>query len=199
MAACFDQLFSDGELPIIAVQADLPGRRYDHIIDINLRSLNRKIQRQNTEAGFPLAVSGVQISVSQDNRTGANVWEAGVCSVIVGLRKREVLKRISTLYPRQSLERWRPNLDAETALWSTMRTGYFHQVTHKRSNGFRVTRPEGLSGRELRQLWHWFGQYKMTERFVLTGCRLTEGEIELNPGVEERLKKLASSRSRRRN
>lgn len=102
---CFDQLFIHGELPIIAVQSDLPGRRYDHIIDINLRSLNRKIQRQYTEAGFPLAVSGVQI---------------------VGLPKREVLKRISALYPQQSLERWRPNLDAETALWSTMRTGYFH-------------------------------------------------------------------------
>jgi hypothetical protein len=39
----------------------------------------------------------------------------------------------------------------------------------------------------------------MTERFVLTGCRLTDGEIEINPGVEERLKKLASNRSRRRN
>jgi hypothetical protein len=64
--------------------------------------------------------------------------------VIVGLRKREVLKRISALYPRQSLQRWRPDVDAETALWSTMRTGYFRQVTHKRSNGFKVTRPEGF-------------------------------------------------------
>jgi len=82
VAACVDHLFSEGELPIVAVSADFPGQRYEHIIDINLRSLNRKIQRQNREARFPLAVSGVQILLSQDDRTEADVWGAGVCSVI---------------------------------------------------------------------------------------------------------------------
>jgi hypothetical protein len=39
----------------------------------------------------------------------------------------------------------------------------------------------------------------VTERYALTGCRLTDGEIELNPGVEKRLKKLAVRQRRRRN
>jgi hypothetical protein len=71
VAACVDHLFSEGELPIVAVSADFPRQRYEHIIDINLRSLNHKIQRQYTEARFPLAVSAVLVSLSRDDRTEA--------------------------------------------------------------------------------------------------------------------------------
>jgi hypothetical protein len=148
--------------------------------------------------GFPLAISGVQIWASEDDRTGTDIWEAGVCSVIVALPKREVLKRIRVLYPQQSLQRWRHDLDVEEALWSTMRTGYFRQITRERADGSKITRPGGLAGSELRRLWNWFGQYKMTERYELTGCRLTDGEIKFNPGVEERLKKLNVRRRHRR-
>jgi hypothetical protein len=80
-----------------------------------------------------------------------------------------------------------------------MRTGYFRQTTHERADGSKVNRPGGLAGSELRRLWHWFGRYKMTERYQLTGCRLTDDEIEFNPGVEGRLKKLSARRSYRRN
>jgi hypothetical protein len=88
VAERFRELFSGGRLPIIAAQTDLIDQRYEDIIDINLRSLNRQIQCRYTQAGFPLAFSGVQISASRDDHTGTNVWEAGVCSVIVGLPKR---------------------------------------------------------------------------------------------------------------
>jgi hypothetical protein len=93
-----------GELPVTWVEADLPGQRYrlGHLYLINLRSLNRQIQRQYRRAGFTLAFSGVQISlndkISTKNRKfgeicniGKPLWQARVRSVIVGLPMRDVI------------------------------------------------------------------------------------------------------------
>jgi hypothetical protein len=107
-------LRDESQVPIIAVQHDLPGERYDNLFDINLRSLNRRIGRDYAQAGFPLTFSGIQLSFSYDD-TMHQVWQAGACSVIVGLPKRDVLRAIKRLYPDPSLDRWR-KLDAEEAL-----------------------------------------------------------------------------------
>jgi hypothetical protein len=193
---CLCTLISEGDLPITAIQAELPGQRYepDRLYDINLPSLNRQIQRQYTEAEFPLAFSGVGISLIEEDWTDTVFWQAHVCSVIVGPPKRDVIRAIKRLYPRQSLDRWR-DLEAVAALQSTIEP--FCKVISKKNDGSPDTRIDRLRGRELRRAAYCFAWHKMPVRYVLTGCRLTDHGIELNSGVKERLEELAKKHRRR--
>jgi hypothetical protein len=190
-AKCLLTVFSVCELPIVAIQADLPGQRYKggDLCDINLPSLNQQIQEQYTEAGFPLAFSGVGISLIEDDCAETEFWQADVCSVIVGLPKRDVMRAIKRFYPQQLLVR-SPDLDLVKALQSTIEPQFFRQFS-KHDDGSQGTRRDRLWGRELRRAAHCFIWHKMSVRYVLTGCRLTDEGIKLNSGVRRRLEELA--------
>ena len=93
---------------IIAVQADLPSQRYEvgEMFKFHLPSLNREIQGQYTEAGFPLVFSGVCMSLIEDEcSTTEPFWQARICSVIVGVPRRDIEAAIRGLYPHQSIKR----------------------------------------------------------------------------------------------
>lgn len=188
-------LCDECQVPIIAVQHDLPGERYDNLFDINLGSLNCSIERNYEQARFPLTFSGIQLSFSYDDSMH-QVWQAGACSVIVGLPKRDVLGAIKRLYPDPSIDRWR-KLDAEEALLSTIEPGWYHEIARQNANGSTDTRIDLLRGPELRRLGYCLHRYKITDRYALTGCRLTDDGLDLKSGVRERLKKLTATRNGR--
>jgi hypothetical protein len=191
--------FRDGELSASWVEVDVPDQRYQRcdLYRIDLPSLNRQIQQQYAKVGFPLAFSSVNILCIQKYRMknkrfgdecneGEPFWQARICSVIVGPPRRDVISAIRTLYPRQSFEEWR-HLDVEEALRSTIKTGFFEEWINKDNNRTII---EPLFNGDC-ELAYCFGRHNMSVRYVLTGCRLTDGEIELNKGVERRLKQLA--------
>jgi hypothetical protein len=187
-----------GQVPIIVVQHDLPGKRYerDDLFDISLPSLNQSIRRQYRQAGFPLAFSGVQLSCIDDGSMETEVWQAGVCSVIVGLPKRDVLAAIKRLCPDPSPERWR-ELDAGEALLSTIDPGWYREITQKEANGSMDKRIDLLPRSQLRRLGYCLNHHKITDRYALTGCRLSDDGLDLKSGVQERLKKSAARPSAR--
>ena len=164
-AECLLTFFSEREVPIIAIQADLPDQRYERLdlCDIDLPALNQQIQRQYAEAGISLAFSGVRVSLIEDEHADTEFWAAGVCSVIVGLPKRDVIQAIKSFYPRQPVERWR-DLDAEQALQSTIEPGFFREITPKNDDGCKVTRSDELWGTELRRIAYCFARYRMAAR-----------------------------------
>jgi hypothetical protein len=199
------RLFRDGELSITWVEVDLPDQRYRRgdLYRLDLSSLNRQIQQQYAKVGFPLTFSSVNISFIQkfrmkNKRFGDNCnegepfWQARVCSVIIGLPRRDVISAIRNLYPRQSFEK-RRHLDAEEGLRSTIKTGFFEEWINKDNNSSIITPMYGLLDAELRELAYCFGGYNMSVLYPLTGCRLTDGDVELNKGIEKRLKQLAAA------
>jgi hypothetical protein len=196
-AECLLTIFSEHEVPIIAIQADLPDQRYERLdlCDIDLPALNQQIQRQYAEAGISLAFSGVRVSLIEYEYAGTEFWAADVRSVIVGLPKRDVIQAIKSFYPRQPVEKWR-DLDAEQALQSTIEPGFFRERTVKKDDGCRVTRSDELWGTELRRVAYCFARYGMAARYVLTGCHVIDDGLELNRGVKKRLKASADRRRR---
>jgi hypothetical protein len=196
-AECPLTIFSEHEVPIIAIQADLPVQRYERLdlCDIDLPALNQQIQRQYAEAGISLAFSGVRVSLIEDKYADTEFWAADVRSVIVGLPKRNVIQAIKSFYPRQPVEKWR-DLDAEQALQSTIESGFFQEITFKNDDGCRVTRSDQLWGTELRRVAYCFARYRMAARYVLTGCHVIDDGLELNRGVKKRLQASADKRRR---
>jgi hypothetical protein len=189
-------LSSEYELPVSAFQADLPDRRYElgDLFRLHLPSLNREIQGQYREAGFPLAFSGIRIRLVEDDCTKIGpFWQARLSSVIVGLPKRAVMRAVRNLYPRQSLERLH-SIQAGQALKSTIEPEFFREITYKKANGSTGSRIHQLEQRQLRELTVCLARSTMPDRYVLTGCCLNDNGIELNRGVEARLEKLATRR-----
>jgi hypothetical protein len=70
---------------------------------------------------------------------------------------------------------------------SATRRGFATRIEH-----FRLRAPQ------TRELARRLGQYEMTVRYALTGCRLIKDRIELNAGVREWLEELAAAQNRRR-
>ena len=196
-AECLLTIFSEHEVPIIAIQADLPDQRYERLdlCDIDLPALNQQIQRQYAAAGISLAFSGVRVTLIEDTYADTEFWEADVCSVIVGLPKRDVIQVFQSFYPRQPVEKWR-DLGAEQALQSTIELGFFREITFKNDNGRRVTRSDQLWGTELCRVAYCLARYRMAARYVLTGCHVIDDGLELNRGVKKRLRASADRRRR---
>jgi hypothetical protein len=49
-----------------------------------------------------------------------------------------------------------------------------------------------LTPPQMREFAEWLGQYEMSVRYALIGCRLNKDRMELKQGVKERLEELVA-------
>jgi hypothetical protein len=200
-AACIAPLVQRRKFPISWWCADLPGQRYQlgDLRKINLPALNRRIRHQYLQAGIPLAISGVHLALVEDRRTNTKpIWQARVCSVIVGLAKRQLPGKLRDLFPEQSFGP-SSNRDLGEALYSVIDPVFIHELTHKKAIYVErigaTVKNEGLDlpPPQMRELVHCLARYEMPVRYTLAGCQRKDDWIQPNVETYERLEGLASA------
>jgi hypothetical protein len=192
-----EKLQRRGKLPITAFSAVSIHDQYPvgqlHKLDLPL--INKRLQRQHQRARFPLVFAGVDISFNEASPpTSPAYWQVQVYGVVVGLGVDAVKGALKRLYlggasvPKPLWVRVCSELPA--ALSYTIKPRFVRRVGYTR--GRRNTRKCSLKPAQARELALCLGRYQLPARYALTGCRRYRDRIDLNPGVRQRLKRLAA-------
>jgi hypothetical protein len=191
------------KVPITAFSAILTTEKYRlgklHRADLTL--INKRLQRQYQRARLPLVFAGVDISLNEDSqRQSAPFWQIHVYGIVVGLKAKAIKQALKHLYPADKFTP-KPFMAKECtylpqaisyAIKATFvrRVSYIDVDNHGRPN----TRKVSLKRSQLQELAMWLDQYPLSSRYLLTGCRRYGDRIELNPGVEKKLRAKKKSR-----
>jgi hypothetical protein len=101
-----EELGMGPELPFIefsGVSVSYRGDLRDSLDRIDLRQINKRIRDQHKRAGFPLAFTGVEISLNEDRQDYDDpFWQAQVYGVVVGLGIEAVESAIKREYPSEA-------------------------------------------------------------------------------------------------
>ena len=131
-------------------------------------------------------MSAVDIALIEDS-SGVNPpsWDARVFTVVVGLSCDPVTDAIGSVYPQHS------------GVYEYDMVEFLDQLCYMvESTLGRLIRERPLQAAPMRELARYLARYKLSDRYVLTGCRRRHKDrIELNTGVGELLEELASSQN----
>jgi hypothetical protein len=202
---CFGRRLLNPKWSMSFFEADLPGgsRPIGHLNRINLRQINHLIKEQLKALRLPLVLAGLNISLIQNGLAKTSFWQARVSGVVVGLSARRAQKVLKELYPEDRWEQYPegyPGYALEEALGKIVWPEYVRQVERLypwRGAGTKLgfatmTVHLPLHPPQMRELAEWLGQYEMSARYALIGCRRNKDRIELKTGVKERLEELAA-------
>jgi hypothetical protein len=151
---------------------------------IDLPSINQRLQRQYQDVGFMLIVAATDVSLIEDSsRRGRPVWQAGVFGIALGLPVGRL--------PKQAVKRLDPGqkpMPFSVYLPEPLRVAFKPELRREFGKGHREHRLQAL---HMRELARFLARYDMPDRYVLSGCRLRDDRIQLNLGVQELLKESA--------
>jgi hypothetical protein len=156
----------------------------------DLKRLNRTLQRRFQRDKFPLAFSGVDVSLNLfNNSIGRARWQPHLYGLVVGLTREEVKEALSAYYPPRKRAQ-RPvhvkNCNSLPPVLSYCIKPYF-----SRHSGYRDrrknNRAEPLKGSQVQELAIWLDQYKLADRYLLRGCRKRGQHLVINPAVKAEL------------
>jgi hypothetical protein len=192
-----EKLQRRGKVPITAFSAVSIRDQYPvgqlHKLDLPL--INKRIQRQHQRARFPLVFAGVDISFNEASPpTSPPYWQAQVYGIVVGSGVDAVKAALKRLYPGgPSVPKplWvRVCSELPAALSYMLKPQFVRRIGYTR--GRRNTRKCSLKAAQARELALCLGRYQLPVRYALTGCRHYRDRIDLNPGVRQRLKRVAA-------
>jgi hypothetical protein len=175
--SCTDELRSVVKqgFPMTAFSADLNIGTYPvgQLDQMDLPLLKSRIQREHRRAGFPLAFAGINISLNDESPSkNPPFWQARVDGVVVGLEVDAVKAALGRLYPRAaSTSRPLERSELSQALNDVIKPTFARRVTRIGGMGRQTTDNYDLDASQLRELALALGEFELTERYALTGCR----------------------------
>ena len=143
----------------------------------DLQRLNKTLQRRFQRHKFPLAFAGVDVSLNLFNNSIARArWQPHLYGLVVGLTREEVKAALSAYYPpRQRAQRplHVKNCNSLPPVLSYCIKPYFsrHSGYRDRRKGHKNNLPEPLKGSQVQELALWLDQYRLSDRYVVRGCR----------------------------
>jgi hypothetical protein len=193
---CVKKLRLVQQCPITAFSAisSADKHRVEKLYRADLSLINKRVQRQCQRAGLPLVFGGVDISLNEDSpRKKLPFWQLHVYGVVVGQDREAVKRALKHLYGRDGSNprpfRSRECTNLPKALSYAIKPMFVRRVSYIDHRGSRNTHDVSLKRSQLRELATWLGQYPLSDRCFLTGCRRYGDRIELNPGVKEKIYK----------
>jgi hypothetical protein len=167
--------------------------RLGDLHDIDLRTLNDKLQKRHERAQFPLVFAGVDISLNVfNNSTSDAYWQPHVYGLVLGLTVDQVRVALSPHYPAGEHAR-RPLLVTRCKKLAAV-LSYCIKPYFSRRSGYRAplnrrknSRPQRLKVCQIQEFAVWLDQYRLTDRYLLRGCRKQGDRIVVNPAVRAEL------------
>ena len=178
---------------IIAFSAVLPEEQYPVglLHQADLRRINERLQRRHLRLGLPMVFAGVDVSFNEDSAgRWAPYWQLQVYGIVVGLTQEVVKERLAQLHPATDRVcrplRSRVCKELPDALSYTIKPMFVRRVSYLDRSGRHNTRKVGLKSSQLGELAAWLGQYPVTVRYILTGCRKSGDRIVLCSPLQEK-------------
>lgn len=156
----------------------------------DLRLINERLQRRHSRADLPLVFAGVDVSHNEDSAgRWPPHWQFQVYGIVVGLGFEGVKERLAGYYPSTDRIprplRVRFCSEIADALSYTLKAKFVRRVSYVDDTGRMNTRKTDLKPPQLRELAAWLGQYPVSSRYVLTGCRRSGDQIVLLPSPDK--------------